>query len=139
MTSPTENATRLDGMVLDRLAHPSVPRWDVLRLAVDSAAPVEGRANLLGETAGSRLQVCVDRDVLPDGDLRGWHFEGLVRLAGPETVTLARTGDAADGPRLTPPQDGDPGPTEGSARPAAGDPPAPGTWPAGDAGPRPEL
>lgn len=86
MVSPVENRSILTGRVLARSEHPSVARWDVLRVRVEAADDVEGMPNLLTETVGTELELDVDRDDLPAGSLEGHLLRGAVRLAGPETV-----------------------------------------------------
>jgi hypothetical protein len=150
MSSVVENQTQLKGRVLARSRHPSVDRWDVLQIEVSAADEVEAQPNLLGETVGRQLTVAADRADLPDGDLTGWEFDGLVRLAGPDAVVAVPAAAASRELSLTPPSGDSPdrprspqdttGDTTGDASGnATGDPPPAGTWPAGDEGPRPEL
>ncbi len=110
MTSAAPNRTHLTGHVLARAPHPSVGRWDTLTVEVTGATQVAGERNLLTESVGSRLTLVADRDELPDGDLAGWRFSGLVRVAGPEVVEVLPEASGAGRPRLTPPGDGGPAP-----------------------------
>jgi hypothetical protein len=103
MSSVVENQSRLSGEVLARSRHPGVERWDQLRIRVDAVEPVEGRAHLLGETAGQELTVVADRSELPAGELAGWRFDGPVRLAGPEVVEVLPEGAGAGRASLVPP------------------------------------
>ncbi len=95
MVSPVENRSLLTARVLGRSAHPTVGRWDVLRVRVEDIAEVEGMPNLLAETAGTEIDLNVDRDQLPDGPLDGRTLRAPVRLAGPETVVALPAGAAA--------------------------------------------
>ncbi|MEO8139995.1 MAG: hypothetical protein ABI742_10125 [Gemmatimonadota bacterium] len=104
VVSAIENQTMLSGRVIDRQPHGTVDRWDVIRLKVRSADDTETHPNLLGETVGGQISVAVNRDELPEGDLKGWQFTGRVRLAGPETVTAVPGGAGLGRPTLTPPE-----------------------------------
>ncbi len=97
MVSPIENRALLTGRVLGRAAHPTVGRWDVLRVWVEEVTDVAGLPNLLAETTGTEIEVNVERDRLPEGALDGRRLHGPVRLAGPETV-LALPAAAGAGP-----------------------------------------
>jgi len=103
MSSVVENQTLLTARVLARSRHPSVDRWDELRLEVSAADAVDAMPNLLRETVGQQLTVDVNRDELPEGDLRGFELKGLVRLAGPETVVAVPAGAGLGRLSLTPP------------------------------------
>ena len=138
MSSVVENQTQLKGRVLSRSHHPSVDRWDLLQLDVSAADEVEAQPNLLRESVGRQLTVAANRDELPEGDLTGWSFQGLVRLAGPDTVIAVPVGAGTRAPTLTPPT-GEAPEDRPRAADTAGDAAPEGTWPAGDAGPRPEL
>lgn len=102
MTAAVENRTRLHGTVKGRRPHPQVARWDVLALEVDAAAPVPGWPNLLSAAHGD-LDVAVDAAQLPEGDLTGWTFTGVVRVAGPGIVAALPAGAPGASTRLTPP------------------------------------
>jgi hypothetical protein len=138
MSSVVENQTQLKGRVVARSHHPSVDRWDVLQIDVDAADGVESEPNLLKESVGRQLTVAVNRDELPDGDLTGWEYDGRVRLAGPDAVVAVPAAAASRELTLTPPT-GDAPASKPRVVDGPGDAAAPGTWPAGDAGPRPEL
>ena len=83
MVQGIENLSRIDGRVVARRAHPTLPDYDVLRVAVDSAAPVEGKANLLGDHVGQEIDVAVRR--------------GLVAQAGAGTRLQCRVKRTPDG------------------------------------------
>jgi hypothetical protein len=138
MSSVVENQTQLKGRVVARSHHPSVDRWDVLQIEVDAADEVEAEPNLLKESVGRQLTVAANRDELPDGDLSGWEFDGRVRLAGPDAVIAVPAASGTRAPSLTPPS-GEVTESKPRAADDSGDAPPAGTWPAGDAGPRPEL
>jgi hypothetical protein len=125
MTSVMENESRLEGRVLSRGPHPSVPRWDTLVVEVSAADPVDDHAHLLGETVGHQVTLVANRDELPAGDLTGWGFAGFVRLAGPEVVEVLPEATGLGRPVLTPPDESQP--------------PPPGTRGGGDQGPTPIL
>jgi len=65
MVQGIENLSHIDGRVVARRAHPTLADYDVLRVAVDSAAPVEGKANLLGDHVGQEIDVAVRRSLIP--------------------------------------------------------------------------
>lgn len=137
----------LTGRVRSREPHGRTDRWDVLHIVVTQAEQVEGKPNLLGERVGHELAVVVNRDELPEGDLRGYRFTGHVRLAGPEVVLALPAGSGAPTRELVPPEqlpDDDAAIQHGTASDdevddVAGDAPPEGQWPAGDTGPRPVL
>ena len=83
MVQGIENLSRIDGRVVARRAHPTLPDYDVLRVAVDSAAPVEGKVNLLGDHVGQEIDVAVRR--------------GLVAQAGTGTRLQCRVKRTPDG------------------------------------------
>ena len=137
MSSVVENQTELKGRVVARSPHPSVDRWDVLQIEVAAADEVEAQPNLLKESVGRQITVAANRDELPDGDLTGWEFDGRVRLAGPDTVVAVPAASGSRALTLTPPTGDVPPSTPREVD--SGDAAPEGTWPAGDAGPRPEL
>jgi hypothetical protein len=59
-----DNLTDLTGVVLARSPHPTLPGWDVVRLSVERATPVTGKADLLSRHVGSELDVAVRRELL---------------------------------------------------------------------------
>jgi len=131
MSSVVENQTRLTGRVLARRPHPGVDQWDELRLDVSGADTVQTMPNLLGRTVGQQVTVAVNRDELPAGDLTGLEFNGLVRLAGPETVVAVPAGAGFGAPTLTTPLQ--------AADTAGVTPPTDDPSPWDDGGPRPIL
>ncbi len=86
MVSAAPNLTRVSGTILERRPHPTLAGWDLVTLAVESTAPVEGRRDLVGPrlAAGEgdgagELEVAVPGDLLgPAG--RGWHLVARVKL-----------------------------------------------------------
>jgi hypothetical protein len=106
VVSAIPNQTLLAGRVVGRQRHPSVDRWDVVRLEVSSAADIATDPNLLRDSVGGELAVAVDRDELPEGDLEGWQFTGPVRLAGPDTVVAVPRGAGAGQVSVRPPASG---------------------------------
>jgi hypothetical protein len=47
-----------------RQPHPRLPDYDVVTVDIERADPVEGKANLLGSSPGSRLDVTIRRALL---------------------------------------------------------------------------
>jgi len=64
VVAPVDNLTQLAGEVLAVEPHPSLAGYAVVRLAVRSAEPVEGRADLLSRRAGQELDVAVPSALL---------------------------------------------------------------------------
>ena len=62
MSQIIENWSDLRAKLLSVSPHPTLPGMAIVRLAVDSAAPVAGFAHLLGESQGSELEVIVRRE-----------------------------------------------------------------------------
>ncbi len=138
MSSVVENQTLLSGRVVSRAPHPSVERWDELRLVVSNAEDVGAEPNLLRESVGRQVSVAVNRDELPAGDLAAWRFTGRVRMAGPEVVVAVPSAAGGGPPTLRAPT-GEPAEPSSTDQPGGGVPPPSGTWPEGTDGPRPEL
>jgi hypothetical protein len=67
MVQGIENLSRIAGRVVARRAHPTLTDYDVLRVALESAAPVEGKADLLGAQVGKEIDVAVRRALIPAG------------------------------------------------------------------------
>ena len=65
-----ENLTRLRGVILRRAPHPSRAGYDVLRLKVEEAHAVEGKADLLGRHLGETLDVAVRSELLRDAECK---------------------------------------------------------------------
>lgn len=121
MVAPIENRSVLTGVVRARRPSPDVERWDLLEVEVRGAegmppdAPSEGLPNLLADAVGQRLEVAVDRDLLPEGDVTGWVFTGPVRVVGPGRVAALPAAAGHGGPDLTPPMElGDPHRAQGA-------------------------
>src|SRR5262245_39772940 len=64
MSQSIDNLTRIDGHILTREPHPSLGDYDLLNVRVDSAAPVDGRADLLSSKVGQTLDLSVRRELL---------------------------------------------------------------------------
>ena len=67
MVQGIENLSRIAGRVISRRPHPTLADYDVLRVALESATPVEGKADLLGAQVGNELDVAVRRALVPQG------------------------------------------------------------------------
>ena len=67
MVQGIENLSIIAGRVIARRAHPTLTDYDVLRVALESAAPVEGKAELLGAQVGKEIDVAVRRALIPAG------------------------------------------------------------------------
>ena len=90
MVSAAPNLTRVSGTILERRAHPTLPGWDLVTLAVESTAPVEGQRDLVGPRLADRLtgragerpaelEVTVPSDLLGPAE-RGWHVAARVKV-----------------------------------------------------------
>lgn len=66
MVQAVDNLTALVVRVFDVSAHPSLGDWDQWDVEIVSAAPVEGRADLLSQRVGERLPIAVPRELAPD-------------------------------------------------------------------------
>ncbi|MFI6289143.1 hypothetical protein ACIBCM_31100 [Streptomyces sp. NPDC051018] len=64
VVAPVENLTALRVRVLAVGPHPRLAGWDLASVDVLSAAPVAGRADLLSERAGGRVELAVRRELL---------------------------------------------------------------------------
>jgi hypothetical protein len=64
MSQAIENLTQLAGTIAARLPHSQLADYDVVTLDVERADPVEGKANLVTASAGSRLEVTIRRALL---------------------------------------------------------------------------
>ena len=86
MVSAAPNLTRVSGTILERRAHPTLPGWDLVSLAVESTAPVEGVRDLVGPRLADRLdegaaelEVAVPHGLLGAAE-PGWHVSARVKL-----------------------------------------------------------
>jgi hypothetical protein len=85
MVQAIENRADLDGKLLSIAPDNTRPGHVCAVVAVTSAAPVEGYANMFGEAAGSQLEVIVPSDKA--GALRvGEPVSLRIRRVGPTTV-----------------------------------------------------
>ena len=64
MVQGIENLSRIAGRVISRRPHPTLTDYDMLRVALESAAPVEGKADLLGAQVGNEIDVAVRRALI---------------------------------------------------------------------------
>ena len=64
MVQGIENLTQLEGTIVSSKRHLTLPDYDVVTLDVVNAEPVEGKANLLTMSRGSRIDVTVRRALL---------------------------------------------------------------------------
>ncbi|WP_298804469.1 hypothetical protein [uncultured Pseudokineococcus sp.] len=105
MVAPAPNLTRVTGTVARRRPHPALDAWDLVALAVESTAPVPGRADLVSRRLppGAPLEVAVRRELLGDAG-PGWRVDVRVR-ATPADV-LAETSPAPGDLVLRPPPPG---------------------------------
>ncbi|WP_156036386.1 hypothetical protein [Blastococcus sp. URHD0036] len=63
-----DNLTRIRGRVRARGPDPRRTGWDVVEVAVEDAAPVAGRADLLSGRVGGDLAVSFRRELLAGAD-----------------------------------------------------------------------
>ena len=49
---------------MSRQPHPRLPDYDLVTIDVERAEPVEGKANLLGDTAGTKVDVAFRRALI---------------------------------------------------------------------------
>ena len=64
MVQAIENLTRIYGSILQRKPHPRLADYDVLSVNIAHAEPIEGKADLLSQYAGSQMDVVVLRALL---------------------------------------------------------------------------
>jgi hypothetical protein len=64
MVQVIENLTHISGRIVARRPHPSLADYDVVRLRIEHAQPVAGKADLLSSHAGTEMDVAVRRDLL---------------------------------------------------------------------------
>lgn len=64
MSQVRENLTELTGTVEARRPHPALPGYDEVALRVESAQPVEGKADMLAPAAGDLLSVAVRNELM---------------------------------------------------------------------------
>jgi len=106
-----ENRTELRGRIVSRGPHPDLPDFDLLRVTVEKAIPVEGKANLLSASVGAELAVTIRRLLLdpraqpgsplrilakctPDGAVADTYGDPRAMAIGPPGSDLS----AVDGP-----------------------------------------
>jgi hypothetical protein len=61
-----ENLTRIRGLILRRVPHPSRAGYDLLTLQVNETQVVDGKADLLGRHMGGTLDVAVRSELVQD-------------------------------------------------------------------------
>ena len=59
-----DNLTRIEGTIVSRSPHPTLAEFDVVGVRLESAQPVEGRADLLSRYQNQEIAVAVRRDLL---------------------------------------------------------------------------
>jgi hypothetical protein len=59
-----ENLTQITGRIISRAPHPTLSGFDIVRLHLKSAEPVEGRTDLLSGYTNQEISVAVRRDLL---------------------------------------------------------------------------
>jgi len=59
-----ENLTRITGKIVSRAPHPTLADFDVVKLYLKRAEPVEGRADLLSVYTNQEIRVVVRRTLL---------------------------------------------------------------------------
>ena len=62
-----ENLTSIRGTVVSRRPHQSLADYDILRIRLDAAEPVPGKADLLGSLVGGEIDVTVRRGLMSGG------------------------------------------------------------------------
>ena len=68
MSQSIENLSVIRGTVLVRDHHPTLEAYDVLRVRLEAAEAVPGKANLLAPLVGSVVDVAVRRELLAGPD-----------------------------------------------------------------------
>ena len=64
MVQAVENLTHISGPIVARRPHPRLADYDVVRVSIEHAQPVEGKADLLSGLLGTEVDVAVRRDLL---------------------------------------------------------------------------
>jgi hypothetical protein len=64
MVQAIENLTRIGGTIVARLRNPTLAGSDVVTVDVDRTGPVPGKADLIGQLRGTRVEVSVRRELL---------------------------------------------------------------------------
>jgi hypothetical protein len=103
MSQVIPNRTDLQGMVLARRSHPTLPGFDLLAVEVRSATPVPGQADLLSRHVGTTIELAVRHTLLPRGDVKGWGIRCRAYMAGPG-VFRVETDPSPDEFALDPPE-----------------------------------
>jgi hypothetical protein len=86
MVQVVPNRTEIDGTIISSTAHPTLPDYQLLDVAIDKASPVPGFTDLLSNTAGSTPKLAVRKESLPDGPLEGTRLHGHAYLGGPDAI-----------------------------------------------------
>jgi hypothetical protein len=63
MVQVRENLTQLEGTVVGRSPHPTLPDFEVVDLHVEQASPVEGKPDLVHASPGTVLPVVVRKEL----------------------------------------------------------------------------
>lgn len=66
VVSVRENLTRLEGRITARESHPTLRGFDAVEVEVESAEPVEGKAQLLRPQRGESVRVAVRHELLDE-------------------------------------------------------------------------
>ena len=83
MSQMIENLTQLVGTIVARQPYPRLADYDLVTLDIGHAEPVEGKANLLADTPGSRVEVAIRRALLgAAGDGLNVHFRAKRTIDG---------------------------------------------------------
>jgi len=64
MVQMIENLTHIEGQIVARRPHPSLAGYDVVRVRVEGARSVQGKADLLSAHVGTEVDVVVRRELL---------------------------------------------------------------------------
>lgn len=83
MVQVVENGTDIDCTIKRCRPSSTLPDYDQLTIAVDTATPVPGLADLISRKVGQDIDLMVQRKLLPDDSLEGWHLRCRASMAGP--------------------------------------------------------
>jgi hypothetical protein len=86
MVQVVPNRTEIEGTIISRTTHPTLPDFDLLEVEINKASPVAGYNDLLSHTAGSTVKLAVRRQSLPDGPLERTGLHGHAYLGGPDAI-----------------------------------------------------
>ena len=66
MVQAVENLTLIDGRIVGRTPHPSLPDYDIVTVDLERTEEVPGKANMLESMRGKPVGVAVRRALLAD-------------------------------------------------------------------------